>query len=135
MNVPSTVQSAGDIRTDYMKLLVTQLQNQDPTEPMDNYQMAAQLTQFSQLEQLESMNKNFSQVLDSIQQTYARSLLGKEVAFVPKNSPSGVPVKGVVDEVDTPASGDILLGVGSYQVTLADIVSVRNPLSNPQMKL
>lgn len=42
--------------TDFMNLLVTQLKNQDPLNPMDNQQFAVQLAQFSQLEQLVSIN-------------------------------------------------------------------------------
>ena len=43
--------SAGEIRTNYMNLLVTQLRHQNPLEPMDNNEMASQLALFSQLEQ------------------------------------------------------------------------------------
>ncbi len=45
----SAVTSSSKIQTDYMKLLVTQLQNQNPLEPLDNNEMASQLAQFSQL--------------------------------------------------------------------------------------
>jgi len=55
--------SASSIQADYMKLLVTQLQNQNPLEPLDNNEMASQLAQFSQLQQLESMNSNFESFL------------------------------------------------------------------------
>jgi flagellar basal-body rod modification protein FlgD len=41
---------------DFLKLLVTQLENQDPTNPMDNQQFVAQLATFSSLEQLVSIN-------------------------------------------------------------------------------
>lgn len=40
---------------DFVKLLTTQLQNQDPTEPVDNTQMLAQLAQFSSLSNLNDM--------------------------------------------------------------------------------
>ncbi len=42
-------------RDDFMRLLMTQMQSQDPLEPMDNTQFTAQLAQFSSLEQLEGM--------------------------------------------------------------------------------
>ena len=48
--------SSGDLQANYMSLLVTQLQNQNPLEPMNNNDMSAQLAQYSQLEQLENMN-------------------------------------------------------------------------------
>lgn len=40
----------------FMKLLLTQLQNQDPTNPMESHEMAAQLAQFSSLESLNNIN-------------------------------------------------------------------------------
>ncbi|MCH8217810.1 MAG: hypothetical protein IH892_13685, partial [Planctomycetes bacterium] len=55
--------TTSDIKTDYMKLLVTQLQNQNPLDPMSNSDLTAQLTQFSQLEQLEAMGRSFDGVL------------------------------------------------------------------------
>jgi flagellar basal-body rod modification protein FlgD len=47
---------------DFMNLLVTQLQNQDPTQPQDNTAFIAQLAQFSSLEQLQSMNKTLTTI-------------------------------------------------------------------------
>ncbi|MES1255348.1 MAG: flagellar hook capping FlgD N-terminal domain-containing protein [Acidobacteriota bacterium] len=47
---------------DFMHLLVTQLQNQDPTQPQDNATFIAQLAQFSSLEQLQSMNKTLTTI-------------------------------------------------------------------------
>lgn len=41
----------------FMKLLITQLQNQDPTQPQADGEFLAQLATFSQLEQLQSMNQ------------------------------------------------------------------------------
>ena len=48
--------SAGQQRLDFMTLLVTEMRNQNPLEPMDNQQMAAQLAQFTQLDLTEAMN-------------------------------------------------------------------------------
>jgi flagellar basal-body rod modification protein FlgD len=77
----SAITSASEIQMDYMKLLITQLQNQNPLEPMDNDQMASQLAQFSQLQQLESMSSSFADVLKTANRTYANSLLDKNVTF------------------------------------------------------
>ena len=56
------IASSSDIQLDYMKLLVTQLRNQNPLEPMDSNDMASQLAQFSQLQQLELANGNLSSI-------------------------------------------------------------------------
>src|SRR5471032_1716961 len=55
----------------FMKLLIAQMQNQDPTNPMDGSQMASQLAQFSSLEQLQEVNTNLAG-----QQTSQGALLG-----------------------------------------------------------
>jgi len=46
---------------DFLKILVSQLENQDPLNPMDGEQFAAQLAQFSSLEQLIQINSTLSQ--------------------------------------------------------------------------
>jgi flagellar basal-body rod modification protein FlgD len=121
------VASASDIQMDYMKLLVTQLQNQDPLEPMDNKDMTAQLAQFSQLQQLEGMNGSFGKVLDSVQRSYASSLIGKEVSFQATAADGTVETRtGKVEEVVMSSDGEITLVVGDQSVALADVVSIRN---------
>lgn len=50
---------------EFLKLLVTQLQNQDPLNPMDSQEFAVQLAQFSQVEQLVSLNKKFDDVFNT----------------------------------------------------------------------
>lgn len=55
--------------SDFLKLLVTQLQNQDPTNPMDNQQFVAQLATFSSLQQLISINDAVTKLAGSSQST------------------------------------------------------------------
>jgi len=126
MSVSASVASASDIRMDYMKLLVTQLQNQNPLEPLDNSDMTAQLAQFSQLEQLESMNTCFSKVLESVQHGYASSLIGKEISFTAAGSDGATEIRtGEVEEVVMGSSGQVTLVIGDQTVDLADVLSVR----------
>ena len=106
--------SASQIQMDYMKLLVTQLQNQNPLDPMDNNQMASQLAQFSELSQLESMNTSFADVLTTTNRNYANSLIGKNVTFYMENATSGELEKkvGKVESVfNDPETKESLLGV------------------------
>ena len=108
--IAPTVATASDIQMDYMKLLVTQLQNQNPLEPMNNNEMAAQLSQFSSLQQLENMNTSFSNVLATTEKTYANSLIGKEISFAVENADGtdGL-ASGVVEMVLNDPSGAISL--------------------------
>lgn len=127
MGSTSPINSASSIQTDYMKLLITQLQNQNPLEPLNNNEMASQLAQFSQLQQLESMNTNFADVLTTAQRTYANSLIGKEISFETKDDFGttdvvSAPVQQVLNNVE----GDILLMAGENRVTLDDVISVKN---------
>jgi flagellar basal-body rod modification protein FlgD len=90
-NAPATQQPAatpgGDMGKDqFMKLLIAQLQNQDPTNPMDGSQMAAQLAQFSSLEQLQQINTTLTgqttssgTLLGAIQASSAINTIGHTV--------------------------------------------------------
>jgi len=93
--------TSADIQMDYMKLLIAELQNQNPLEPLSNEQMASQLTQFSQLQQLESMSSSFAEILASNTRSYAHSLLGKEVSYLIQDPLTGTLQRtwGAVSEV------------------------------------
>ena len=127
MSTVSGTASASNLQMDYMKLLVTQLQNQNPLEPMDNKDMSAQLAQFSQLQQTENLNTSFSRVLESVQRSYASSLIGKEVSFKVQATDGTIQTQtGEVDEVVIGADGTLLLMVDDQQVKLADVTSIRD---------
>ncbi len=120
----SEVAAASSLQIDYMKLLTTQLRNQNPLEPMNNSDMTAQMTQFSQLAQLETMNTSFSEVLKTIEQDHATSLLGKNVSFIGETNGGDVDLlTGKVEQV-TNKDGKVLLSVGDHTLTLKDIVGV-----------
>ena len=123
----SEVTAASDIQTDYMKLLVTQLQNQNPLEPLDNNEMASQLAQFSQLQQLESMNSNFAKVLATAELDYANSLIGKEVSFISETETgTAEAASGIIEEVYNNVDGQIILVAGDRALTFEDIISIKN---------
>ncbi|MHC4460059.1 MAG: flagellar hook assembly protein FlgD [Planctomycetota bacterium] len=126
MNSVSAIGTASDIQMDYMKLLITQLQNQNPLEPLNNNEMASQLAQFSQLQQLETMNSSFAQVLDIANNSYANSLIGKEVSFLGETAEGTVDIlRGVVEQVYK-QDGENLLVIGDYALHLEDLISVKN---------
>jgi flagellar basal-body rod modification protein FlgD len=69
-------------KDDFLKLLITQLQNQDPLNPSDSTEFASQLAQFSSLEQLNNINESLStlnQYQASINNAQAVSFIGKEI--------------------------------------------------------
>jgi flagellar basal-body rod modification protein FlgD len=127
MDSTSAINTASSIQMDYMKLLITQLQNQNPLEPLDNNEMASQLAQFSQLQQLESLNSSFASVLSTAQSNYANSLIGREISFASTDETgmSGI-TSGIVEEVVNNADGQIMLVAGDNILSVEDVISVRN---------
>ncbi len=74
--------SSGDQETRFLKLLVTQLKNQDPLNPMDNAQMTSQMAQMSQLQGIEKLNATMSKLAASLtgnQALQAAALVGRGV--------------------------------------------------------
>ncbi|RQD75020.1 flagellar hook capping FlgD N-terminal domain-containing protein [Desulfonatronospira sp. MSAO_Bac3] len=67
-------------KMDFLKLLITQLENQDPLDPMDDKEFVAQLAQFSSLEQL----TNISEGMESMNENQARQEMLGAVGFIGK---------------------------------------------------
>ncbi|SFC20885.1 flagellar basal-body rod modification protein FlgD [Marinospirillum celere] len=89
-------------KDEFMKLLITQLENQDPLEPTDNTEFIAQLAQFSSLEGISNMSaslEGFGQTLASTQALQASTLVGRQVQVLADytNLEEGKPVKGTID--------------------------------------
>ncbi|NBF40942.1 MAG: flagellar hook assembly protein FlgD [Spirochaetes bacterium] len=66
-------------KDEFLKLLITQLQNQDPTSPMEDKQFIAQMAQFSALEQMTNMSTEFAKVGQLLSAGQAGDLLGRTV--------------------------------------------------------
>jgi len=82
-------------KNDFLKILITQLSHQDPTQPMDDKAFVAQMAQFSSLEQMTNMSEGLARVADLIARSQAVSLLGTAVDI----SEGGGTVTGIVDAV------------------------------------
>jgi len=79
-------------KDDFLKLLLQQLKYQDPLNPMNGAEYAAQLAQFSSVEQLQNINTSLSSSIDanyvlaqSVNNTMAASLIGKDVKLSANN--------------------------------------------------
>ena len=71
-------------KDDFMKLLITQLQNQDPTNPMKDNEFIAQMAQFSSLEQTMNLAKSFEKFAESQNQSQLiqyNQFVGKKVQW------------------------------------------------------
>ncbi len=76
----STAAASASLNYDsFLKLLVAQMKNQDPTEPMDSTQQIAQLATFSQVEQTIKTNTNLESLLQRTSLSEANAVIGKTV--------------------------------------------------------
>jgi flagellar basal-body rod modification protein FlgD len=92
-NGRTSQQSLG--KDDFLKLLLTQLANQDPTAPLEDKEFIAQMAQFSSLEQMNNIAADFAKMARMIQGTEAASALGKPVEIIE----DGNSVQGAVKAV------------------------------------
>jgi flagellar basal-body rod modification protein FlgD len=83
-------------KDDFLKILVTQLQHQDPTNPMQDREFIAQMAQFSSLEQMTNMSKNFVKLAGVLSSSEAQALLGKNVEVMDGDRAIYGPVTQVV---------------------------------------
>lgn len=104
-------------KDEFLKLLVCQLQNQDPLNPQDDTDFIAQLAQFSALEQMQNMNSTMTN-------TSAYTLVGKEV-IVQTTDASGATkeVRGTVDSVKV-QNGNAQLSIDGVNYDLDDLIEV-----------
>ncbi len=78
----SSTSSAADLQNQFLTLLVAQMKNQDPTNPMDNSQLTSQLAQISTLNGIEQLNTTLGSIsgqIDNSQQLQSASLIGRGV--------------------------------------------------------
>jgi flagellar basal-body rod modification protein FlgD len=81
----------------FLKLLVTNLQHQDPTKPQDSNEYVAQISQMTMVEQLTKLASTQSNAAADQSVSTTVALLGRTVAY---KSPDGTPATGVVTKVD-----------------------------------
>jgi flagellar basal-body rod modification protein FlgD len=97
----TSTSSAADAQDRFLKLLVTQMQNQDPLNPMDNAQVTTQLAQLNTVTGIEQLNKTLGQMAASSaaqQSLQAAMLVGRDVLIAGNQlSFSGQPLRFGVD--------------------------------------
>src|SRR3954469_720850 len=98
---PTTPQPAAKMPTlgkdDFLKLLVGQLQHQDPLAPSDDQQWIGQMAAFSQLEQVSNTAETTQKIVDTLNMNGTLSLIGHTVSYL---DGAGAAHSGVVSTVD-----------------------------------
>ena len=116
-----TVSSSKQLtQQDFLQLLSTQMQNQDPMQPMDDSQFMAQMAQFSTLQATTTMGTDMTALRTHSDLATASSLVGRNVTIT--NETVGV-VNGTVTGVDA-SSGSAQVVIGGKSYSLSDITSV-----------
>lgn len=114
-------------KNSFLKLLVTQLSKQDPTNPMNDREFISQMAQFSSLEQM----NNVANSMNRLRGAQANQLIGKMVEG--KDFVTEKPIQGIVTTALYQPNGDVLLKVGGRFTKLDDITSVTEVTPAPQM--
>ena len=129
MTVPATTASPQTTQSDqvsktqvdyqsFLKLLVAQMKNQDPTNPMDSTQYMAQLASFSQVEQSVQMNTKLDQMLQSSTLEQAASIIGRTITSADGET------TGKVAEVRLISNGIVAVLEGGKEITVGPGVKI-----------
>jgi flagellar basal-body rod modification protein FlgD len=102
----------------FLKLLVTQLTNQDPSSPMNTNEMISQTTQLASMEQLTALSATSTESFALSMRQTAAALIGREAQYVDDD---GVTQKGIVTSVSY-AGAVPLVTIGDTAIPL-DAVS------------
>jgi flagellar basal-body rod modification protein FlgD len=112
---------------DFLKLMIAQLQYQDPFQPMDTSAMMQQTSSLTSVQTLQEMSALQSELLGMQQANTATSLIGKQVTAV---DTSGATLSGVVSGVSYTATGP-QLQIGTQEVPLGQVSAATNPTQTP----
>ncbi|AZS39679.1 flagellar hook capping FlgD N-terminal domain-containing protein [Microbacterium oxydans] len=111
----------------FLKLLVTQLTNQDPSSPMNTNEMISQTTQLASMEQLTALTATSTESFALSMRQTAAALIGHEAQYVDEK---GVTQKGIVTSVSY-AGAVPLVTIGEASIPL-DAVSGVSVAPRPQ---
>ncbi|WP_458525006.1 flagellar hook assembly protein FlgD [Onishia taeanensis] len=112
--------ASGDLNDQFMTLLVTQLKNQDPLNPMENAEMTSQLAQINTVSGIEDLNKTLGSITDQIDQGQAleaAGLVGSGV-MVPGNKVLASSADG--DVSTTPFGVELDQPADNVRITITD---------------
>ncbi|RVD17914.1 flagellar hook assembly protein FlgD [Mesorhizobium sp. M4B.F.Ca.ET.017.02.2.1] len=114
----STSKTAVDYQS-FLKLLIAEMKNQDPTKPMDSTQYVAQLATFSQVEQSVQTNTKLDQIMQSSALSQADALIGRSITSADGKT------TGTVASVRLASSGLIAVLQNGTEVPVTAGVSVK----------
>jgi len=105
---------------DFLKMLIVQLQNQDPTAPMGNDELLRQLTSMQNLQSNLEMSDAMKSITTNQQLSTAASFIGKTVGGTSSNNEL---VQGVADKAYL-KEGKAYVGIGDVEIPLSQVTKV-----------
>ena len=102
----------------FLKLLIAEMKNQDPTKPMDSTAYVAQLATFSQVEQSVQTNTKLDQIMSSSALSQADAIIGRSITSADGKT------TGIVASVTLASSGLIAVLQDGTQVPVGAGVSI-----------
>jgi flagellar basal-body rod modification protein FlgD len=122
MQIGSSNQSLNDVGAFY-KLLVAEIGNQDPTNPMDNKELVLQLSQFSTLEATKELNTNMTTFIEQNALSSATGLIGKEVTYLDVDG-TGESVTGVATAIARTSDDSFAVVINGIQIPVDYVLNV-----------
>jgi flagellar basal-body rod modification protein FlgD len=117
--------STGELgKHDFLKLMITQLQNQNPLEPTDTDKFVEQLNAMTTVEELQNIRTVADKSLPAMQFGYAAGFIGQQAQFL---NAQGVEEEGVVKQVDRNEKGEVFLDINNQRVPYDRLRSVKEP--------
>lgn len=107
-------------KNDFLNLLVTQLKNQDPLQPMDAREMVSQLAQFSALEQMQNLNQQTTNSRQENAVMQSAGLVGQNMRI---QLASGIEVEGTVERVKW-ENDSMALQLGGQTYAARDVTAI-----------
>lgn len=109
---------------DFMKLLITQLRNQDPTKPLEDKEFITQMTQLTSLKQLNEMITTMQTFSKELAFTRTLGLVNKWVVY---ERTDGVMAQGLVESIRV-KNGQTFLNVNNEEVALEQVSEIAAPV-------
>lgn len=113
----------------FLKLLIAELSNQDPLNPMEDREFIAQMAQFSSLEQMQNMNKTLESMAEANKFSVV-NYIGKAISFtLDSTEDGGAPVQkaAIVRAVWFDSQKGTVLDTAEGEVLLSQVVGVFDP--------
>ena len=118
--VTAAQQRAGLSRDQFLQILVAELTNQDPLDPMDNAQFLQQLVSMQTLEQTSVLTDTLQSFQKFMQMSSASALVGRIIKGI---SAEGNSIEGIVDKI-VMEKGSVTLHVGTHRVPFQGVQEI-----------